>query len=111
MPIYEYRCQKCERVSSIFVRSVSTEVKAKCEHCGSLRMKRLMSRVQRTKTTQDVLDEFGSPDAGGGYRDPRQIGAWTERRFEEYGMEVPAETREMIDRAREGILPDDIEDV
>lgn len=111
MPIYEYRCQKCERVSSIFVRSVSAEVKAKCEHCGSLRMKRLMSRVQRTKSTQDVLDEFGAPEAGEGYRDPRQIGSWVERRFEEYGMEVPAETRDMIDRAREGDLPDEIDEL
>ncbi|MCA9850676.1 MAG: zinc ribbon domain-containing protein, partial [Dehalococcoidia bacterium] len=49
MPIYEYRCEKCERVSSVFVRSAKAEVKPKCEHCGSTRMKRLMSRVQRTR--------------------------------------------------------------
>ena len=109
MPIYEYRCQKCDRVSSIFVRSMSAEVLAKCEHCGSKRMKRVMSRVQRTRSTQDVLDELGSPRSGEDYQDPRQIGSWVERRFEEYGVDVPAETREMIDRAREGDLPDEID--
>jgi len=111
VPIYEYRCQKCERLTSVFVRSVSAEVKAKCEHCGSVRMKRVMSRVQRTKSTQDVLDEYGTPEAGAGIQDPRQIGSWVEKRFQEYGMDVPAETREMIDRAREGDLPDEIKDV
>lgn len=111
MPIYEYRCQKCERVSSVFVRSVRAEVQAKCEHCGSTRMKRLMSRVQRTKSTQDVLDEYGTPGTGEGIRDPRQIGSWVERRFEEYGIDVPPETRDMIDRAREGELPEEIKDL
>ena len=111
MPIYEYRCQKCDGVSSAFVRSVNAEVKPKCEHCGSTRMKRMMSRVQRTKSTQDVLDEYGTSESGAGIRDPRQIGSWVERRFQEYGMDVPAETREMIDRAREGELPKEIEDI
>jgi putative FmdB family regulatory protein len=111
MPIYEYRCESCERVTSVFVRSARAEVKAKCEHCGSAKLKRLMSRVQRVKGTKDVLDEYGASRPGEDIRDPRQIGTWVERRFEEYGVEVPSETREMIDRAREGELPDEIKDV
>ena len=111
MPIYEYRCESCGRASSVFVRSARTEVNARCEHCGSAEMKRLVSRVGRVKSTQDVLQEYGTPSAGEGYRDPRQIGSWVEQRFEEYGMDVPAETREMIDRARDGDLPDGIKDL
>lgn len=111
MPIYEYRCDSCRRLSSVFVRSAKAEVRATCEHCGSADLKRMMSRVGRVKSTQDVLDEYGTPSAGEGYRDPRQIGSWVEKRFEEYGMDVPAETREMIDRARDGDLPDEIKDL
>ncbi|MEX1021762.1 MAG: zinc ribbon domain-containing protein [Dehalococcoidia bacterium] len=108
MPIYEYRCEACERVTSVFVRSARTDVDAQCEHCGGKAMKRLMSRVGRVKSTQDVLDEYGTPESGADYRDPRQIGSWVEKRFEEYGMDVPDGAREMIDKAREGEMPDSL---
>ena len=111
MPIYEYRCEQCGAISSVFVRSRNAEVEPTCDRCSSSRMKRLMSRVGRLKSTQDVLDEHGAPRDGGGYQDPRQIGAWVEQRFEEYGMDVPDETRQMIDAAREGEFPEEIKDV
>lgn len=111
MPIYEYRCQACEHVSSILVRSTRTELKPKCEHCGSKRMKRLMSRLSRVKSAGQVMDELGMPDPGGSIEDPRQIGRWVEKRFEDYGMEVPDETRDMIDAARDGEFPDPVSDL
>jgi putative FmdB family regulatory protein len=111
MPIYEYRCEDCRAVSSVFVRSRTATVEPACERCSSKRMNRLVSRLARLKSVSDVLDEYGDPSAGGEYRDPRQIGAWVERRFEEYGMDVPDETRQMIDAAREGEFPDEIRDL
>ena len=85
-----------------------------CEHCGSSRTTRQISSVARLKTDKDVIDEYGAPGLGGRpedqYRDPRQIGRWVEQRFEEYGMELPDETREMIDAAREGELPGSVQD-
>ena len=85
-----------------------------CEHCGSVRTARQISSVARLKTDKDVIDEYGAPGAGGRpedqYRDPRQIGRWVEQRFEEYGMDLPDETREMIDAAREGELPGPAQD-
>lgn len=109
MPIYEYRCEDCQRVSSVFVRSLRASVEPACEHCGSRSVTRIMSRVLRTRTARDVLDDYGAPEAGDGPRDPRQIGAWVERRFEEYGVDLPGEAREMIDRARDGELPPEVD--
>ena len=115
MPIYEFRCDDCDRVTSVFVRSARSQLDARCEHCDSKRLSRLMSKVNRAKTEQDVLDELGAPGVGGrpedAYRDPRQIGRWVEKRFEDYGMDLPDETRQMIDAAREGELPDAVKDV
>ena len=111
MPIYEYRCQACEQVSSILVRSKRAALKPKCEHCGSTRMKRLMSRLSRVRNAGQVMDELGMPDPGGSIEDPRQIGRWVEKRFEDYGMDLPDETRDMIDAARDGEFPDPISDL
>ena len=115
MPIYEYRCAACDGLTSIFVRSMRAEAAdPACEHCGSSQGPRRMSAVARLKTDKDVLDEYGAPGLGGRpedhYRDPRQIGRWVEKRFEDYGIDLPDETRDMIDAAREGELPDSIKD-
>ena len=111
MPIYEYRCGACDQVSTVFARSANAKLRPTCERCGSRRMKRLMSRLSRVKSDQQVMDELGMPGADGAIEDPRQIGRWVERRFEDYGVDVPDETREMIDAARDGELPDPVSDL
>ncbi|MBM4410456.1 MAG: zinc ribbon domain-containing protein [Chloroflexi bacterium] len=105
MPIYEYRCEECAKLSSILVRSPKSAAAPVCQHCGGTRLKKVMSRVVRLRTHGDVTQEYGIPRPGEPYSDPRQIGTWVERRFESYGMEVPEETRRMIDAARDGELP------
>jgi putative FmdB family regulatory protein len=111
VPIYEFRCSDCGRISSVFVRSADLSLQAACEHCGSAATHRVMSKVARLKTERDVLDEHGDGTGPEGVQDPRQIGRWVEQRFHEYGMDVPAETRDAIARAREGDLPDAVKDV
>ncbi len=70
-------------------------------------MARALSKFGIGRTVQAVVDQYGDPsvDPGSEYRDPRQIGLWAERKFQEYGMEMPEEAREMIDAAREGEFP------
>ena len=41
MPIYDFRCQECGRVSEIFLRGASHT--ARCPACGSDNMERLIS--------------------------------------------------------------------
>src|SRR3989337_2862949 len=35
MPIYEYRCSRCRRRSSLFVRSYAAPEQIACQHCGN----------------------------------------------------------------------------
>ena len=35
MPIYEYRCKKCEQRFELMRRLADRTKRAKCEHCGS----------------------------------------------------------------------------
>jgi putative FmdB family regulatory protein len=115
VPIYEYRCADCGDVSTVFVRSPRASVDPVCTACGSRQLTRMMSAVARLRTDQDVLDEYGRPGQDGrpadGYRDPRQIGRWVEERFEQYGLDLPPETRDMIAAAREGELPGPVDEL
>ena len=111
MPIYEYRCRTCGRLTSKFVRNIADEAAPACQHCGG-RTARALSRFAYHKSEQRVLEEYGAmPQRAEDYKDPRQIGRWVEKKFDDYGMELPQEARDMIDAAREGELPDAVKDL
>ncbi|MFB0518065.1 MAG: zinc ribbon domain-containing protein [Acidobacteriota bacterium] len=42
MPIYEYRCRDCGKVSELLV-GVTGSRQPKCSHCGSERMEKILS--------------------------------------------------------------------
>ena len=114
MPIYEFVCQDCTKLSSVFVRSVNSDVSPRCDHCGGTSMKRAVSRVSIGRTEAQIMEQYGMPEPGQGpdaYKDPRQIGRWVEKRFDEMGMELPSEARKMIDAAREGEFPAPVKDL
>jgi putative FmdB family regulatory protein len=114
MPIYEFRCADCNKVTNYFTRKVDLEITPACEHCGSKKTSRMMSKFGRTYSQSDIIEKYGDPAQGGGadaYRDPRQIGTWVEKKFKDYGMDLPDGAREMIDAAREGDFPDPVKDL
>ena len=112
MPIYEYTCGSCGRLTSVFVKSMSGDAKPTCGHCGSKKLARALSRFAYHKSEQQILEEYGAnPQRLEDYKDPRQIGRWAEKKFDEFGMEMPKEAREMIDAAREGEFPDPVKDL
>jgi len=112
MPIYEFRCQDCGRVTSVFVKSMGADVDAACSACGGRKLSRALSRFAYHKSEQRVLEEHGAePQRLEDYKDPRQIGRWVERKFGEYGMELPDQAREMIDAAREGEFPKPVDEL
>ena len=107
MPIYEFRCGSCGKVSSFFIRSINAALDPSCDHCQSKDMQRRMSSFITGKNTQSVHGQYPtsgtpSPDY---YRDPRNIGRHVEDSFKHYGMDVPQSVRNTIDAAREGDLP------
>jgi putative FmdB family regulatory protein len=42
MPVYDFRCQECGKVSEFLLSSSSENKKPVCQRCGSQNMKRLM---------------------------------------------------------------------
>jgi putative FmdB family regulatory protein len=112
MPIYEYTCGDCGRLTSIFVKSMNGATKAICDHCGGKKLTRALSRFAYHASEQRVLQQHGAePRTVDDYKDPRQIGRWVERKFDEYGMALPDQARDMIDAAREGEFPKPVDEL
>ena len=53
MPIYEYRCQSCQQVSSFFFKVASAATEVNCEHCGDYGVERIMASFSRGRTEAD----------------------------------------------------------
>ena len=68
-----------------------------------------------TKSMSSVWEDSGPPSAGMSnddyYKDPRNIGRWTEQRLEQLGVDMPSEAKDMIDAARDGTMPSPIDEI
>lgn len=108
MPIYEFRCNNCDRESSLLVKSVSLRESLACPACGSQDLTRYMPRVAiRRSQAGRYEDVEPSPrDSSEYYRDPRNIGRWVEKKMRDMGEEMPSQISEMIDKARSGEMPE-----
>ncbi|MBC7357084.1 MAG: zinc ribbon domain-containing protein [Desulfacinum sp.] len=45
MPIYEFRCVRCDHIQEVLVSSSSAPVEMKCEKCQGEELERVLSRV------------------------------------------------------------------
>ncbi|MEW6374511.1 MAG: zinc ribbon domain-containing protein [Thermodesulfobacteriota bacterium] len=43
MPIYEYKCEECGKITEVFMKDRASEDSIFCSHCGSERIKKLIS--------------------------------------------------------------------
>ncbi len=102
MPVYEYRCPACKKKSTVFFRSFSqvSDTSPTCSHCGGGGLIRLISRVARLRSGDDIaaLDDLGSVDEN----DPRSMSRWLRRAGQELGDEAGPELQEMVDRLESG---------
>jgi len=109
MPIYEYGCVDCRKRSSLFVRSMTTTVKAKCEHCGSKKVRRLISRVAKVRPSSGGgLEDFDeSMLADVDENDPRSMARFARKMQHEMGEELGPEFDQMVEQMEAGEMPDE----
>ncbi|HEY49502.1 MAG TPA: zinc ribbon domain-containing protein [Dehalococcoidia bacterium] len=122
MPIYEFRCNECQRTSSFFVRTVNDPLNPVCASCGSSNVERCISSFAIHKSIKTIHEESGEPTMfpknPDYYRDPRNIGRSTEKRLKELGVDMDSEeyrdtfagVKETIAAAREGEMPKTLKD-
>ena len=112
MPFYDYRCQACGKPARLqFSYSEYGKVQPVCPHCGSLEIKRRISRVALGKSEDARMDSMleGDSLAGLDENDPRSLGKFMRKMGNEMGEDLGDEFNEVVDRLEKGESPEAIE--
>lgn len=56
MPLYEYRCDDCQRLTTLLVYSWSKSGSQLCDHCGGSSLTRLLSRFTMGRSWGESLN-------------------------------------------------------
>lgn len=104
MPIYEYRCDSCRRRFSALVGVVATPKPLACPRCGSTEASRLVSRFNRVRSEDDVLDSLAdSADLGGvDENDPASVARWMKKMGGEMGEDFGDDFEEALEEEMSG---------
>ncbi len=102
MPIYEYRCQDCRRISSFLILNLQTPFIPECKQCGSKNLDRVLSRVHVRLSEETRLERLADPSAWAGMdeNDPRSVAKVLKKMGQEMG-EDPGEMDQMVEEAME----------
>ena len=110
MPLYEYRCTACRKRVTVLTLRVSEESHPTCEHCGSTKLERLMSRFAMPRSEESRLSTLSDPSQLSGLdeNDPKSMARWMKRVGGELGDELGGgELDEMVDSIESGAEADD----
>jgi putative FmdB family regulatory protein len=101
MPIYEYRCQECRRISSFLILNLSHPFEPVCKKCGSHSLERVLSRVHVRLSEETRLERLADPSAWAGMdeNDPKSVAKVLKRMGQEMGEDFPGEVDEMVEEA------------
>ena len=106
MPIFEYECARCGRISSHVVLGSKRSARPQCPGCGGARMKRVMSSFAVVDSESSRLANFDTskPRDESFYRDSRNVGLWAKKRAKQMGVDLGPKFESTVEKARSGKL-------
>jgi putative FmdB family regulatory protein len=89
MPIYEYQCEKCRKLTSVLTTRITEKIDAVCTHCGAKKMRRLMSRFAMPRSEESRMDSLADPSKLRDLdeNDPKSVARMMKRMGTEMGEE------------------------
>lgn len=101
MPIYEYQCKKCKKLSSFLLLRITEEVDPHCKHCGSKDVTKIISRVAVLKSEEQRLEGMLDPSKFSDLdeNDPRSVERVMRRMGRELGDELGEGFEESMEEA------------
>ncbi len=103
MPIYEYRCEDCKRISEFLVLRPDEGFVPQCKRCKSKKMTRVLSRVRVIRSEESRLESLADPSKWGDIdeKDPRSMARWMKKMGKELGEEMGEDVDQMVEEALE----------
>jgi putative FmdB family regulatory protein len=110
MPIYEYRCEACGRLTAQLVFKPAEATPPACRACGSAPTQRVLSGFAYHRSEASRLAEFDAstsnhPDF---YKDARNVGLWAKKRAQDMGVDLGPSFEETVEKARTGTILDEV---
>jgi putative FmdB family regulatory protein len=104
MPIYEYQCQDCRRVSGFLILNLNEPFTPVCSKCGSHSLNRVISRVHVRLSEETRLERLADPSAWGGVdeNDPKSMTRMLKRMTQEMGEDTGDDVDQMVEEAMAG---------
>jgi len=101
MPIYEYRCDDCGKISEFLLIKTDEVFVPHCKRCKSKKMSRVLSRVRVVRSEESRMESLADPSKWGNLdeKDPKSMAKWMKRMGKEFGEELGENVDGMVDEA------------
>jgi putative FmdB family regulatory protein len=103
MPIYEYRCKDCGKISEFLLIKTDETFVPECKRCKSKKMTRVLSRVRVIHSEESRMEGLADPSKWGGLdeRDPKSMAKWMKKMGREMGEDMGEDVDQMVEEAME----------
>ncbi len=89
MPIYEFRCEDCQKHSTYLILQGHASTLS-CKHCKGQQLERIMSRFASPKSEEARMEALADPSNLGGVdeNDPKSIARFMKKMGQEMGEDL-----------------------
>ena len=101
MPIYEYRCEDCGKISEFLLIRTDDSVIPQCKRCKSKKMSRVLSKVRVIRSEESRMESLADPSKWSDLdeKDPKSMAKMMKRLGKEFGEELGEDADHMVDEA------------
>jgi putative FmdB family regulatory protein len=103
MPIYEYRCENCGKISEFLLIKTDGTFVPQCIRCKSKKMSRVLSKVRVIRSEESRMESLADPSKWGDLdeTDPKTMAKWMKKMGKELGEDMGEDVDQMVDEAME----------
>jgi len=103
MPIFEYRCEACGKISEFLLIKTDEVFIPQCKRCNSKKMTRVLSKVRVIRSEESRMESLADPSKWGDLdeKDPKSMAKMMKRLGKEFGEELGEDADQMVDEAME----------